>query len=230
MKLVLCDDHALLLDALQPALDRVGHSVVAVTTSPDSALEAVQTHCPDVLLLDVGFPNDTGLRVIGDVLHTSPSTKVVILSATSDPEVVSAAIDAGATGFIRKDHGIERVVRTLERVMAGEIVVDPDLLRAMVSRRSAAETHDARWLASFLTDREREVLARIGAGQTTAEMAAAMGVARSTARTHVQSVLQKLGVHTRLQAATVIFGLADRPALPPRPGSGKPPPGLQQMT
>lgn len=230
MKLVLCDDHALLLDALQPALARVGHSVLAVTMSPDSALEAVRTHRPDVLLLDVGFPKDSGLRVIADVVRTSPETKVVILSAGSDPEVVSAAIDAGAAGFIRKDHGIECVVRTLERVAAGEIVVDPDLLRAMVARRSAGETHDVRWLASFLTDREREVLARIGAGETTAEMAAAMGVARSTARTHVQSVLQKLGVHTRLQAATAIFGSADRPALLPVPGSEPLRPGLQQMT
>ena len=229
MKLVLCDDHALLLDALQPALERVGHSVLAVTTSPDRALEAVQTHRPDVLLLDVGFPNDTGLRVVADVLRTSPGTKVVMLSAGSDPDIVSAAIDAGAAGFIRKDHGIDRVVRTLERVMTGEIVVDPALLRAIVGRRRAEETHDVRWLASFLTDREREVLARIGAGQTTAEMAAAMGVARSTARTHVQSVLQKLGVHTRLQAATAIFGSADRAAFL-RPGSEPLRPGLQQMT
>jgi two-component system, NarL family, nitrate/nitrite response regulator NarL len=229
LRLVLCDDHALLLDALQPALDRVGHTVVAVTSDPDAALEAVREHRPDVLLLDVGFPNDTGVRVVGDVLQTSPETKVVMLSAGSDPDVVSAAIDAGASGFIRKDHGIERVVRGLDRVMGGDIVVDPELLRAMVGRRRAPETHDVRWLASFLTDREREVLSRIGAGQSTAEMAEAMGVTRSTARTHVQSVLQKLGVHTRLQAATAFFGTpADRAALLPRPVSK--PTGLQQMT
>jgi two-component system nitrate/nitrite response regulator NarL len=207
MKLVLCDDHVLLLDALRPALVRHGHEVLAVTVTPELALEAVRRHRPDVLLLDVGFPEDSGLRVVGTVREISPDTKVVMLSATADPEVASAAIEAGAVGFARKDRGLDGIIRTLDRVMGGETVVDPDVLRTLVGRtRDRQDKHDARWLATFLTVREREVLARIGAGQTTDEMATAMGVARSTARTHVQSVLQKLGVHSRLQAATIMFG------------------------
>jgi two-component system, NarL family, nitrate/nitrite response regulator NarL len=215
MKLVLCDDHALLLDALQPALARHGHEVLAVTVTPQAAVEAVRLHRPDVLLLDVSFPEDNGLRVVGAVLEASPGINVVILSAASDPQVALAAIEAGAVGFARKDRGLDGIIRTLERVLAGETVIDPDVLRALVSHtRNRQDVHDAHWLASFLTLREREVLTRIVAGQTTAEMAAGMGVARSTARTHVQAVLQKLGVHSRLQAATVMFG---QPGFAPLP-------------
>jgi two-component system nitrate/nitrite response regulator NarL len=207
MRIVLCDDHALLLDALRPALVRHGHEVLAVTVTPELALEAIRLHRPDVLLLDVSFPEDSGLRVVGTVREISPDTKVVMLSATADPDVASAAIEAGAVGFARKDRGLDGIIRTLDRVMCGETVVDPDVLRSLVGRtRNRQDTHDVRWLATFLTVREREVLTRIGAGQTTDEMATAMGVARSTARTHVQSVLQKLGVHSRLQAATIMFG------------------------
>jgi two-component system nitrate/nitrite response regulator NarL len=209
MRLVLCDDHELLLDALQPALARLGHEVLATTVSPQDALEAVQRFRPDVLLLDVSFPDDCGLRVVAPAIEASPDTRVVILSATTDPEVASRAIDAGAVGFARKDRGLDGIIRTLERVMAGETVIDPDVLRALVgSSRQRRVEHDAQWLATFLTARERDVLARIMAGQTTDEMAAGMGVARSTARTHVQSVLLKLGVHSRLQAATIMFGTA----------------------
>jgi two-component system nitrate/nitrite response regulator NarL len=207
MRIVLCDDHALLLDALRPALVRHGHEVLAVTVTPELALEAIRLHRPDVLLLDVSFPEDSGLRVVGTVREISPDTKVVMLSATADPDVASAAIEAGAVGFARKDRGLDGIIRTLDRVMCGETVVDPDVLRTLVGRtRNRQDKHDVRWLATFLTVREREVLTRIGAGQTTDEMATAMGVARSTARTHVQSVLQKLGVHSRLQAATIMFG------------------------
>jgi two-component system nitrate/nitrite response regulator NarL len=179
---------------------------VAVTTSPDEALEAVREHSPDLLLLDVAFPEGSSLRIVGPVLEACPTTKVVMLSASSDPRVVSEVVDAGAVGFARKDRGLAGIIRSLERVEAGEIVIDPELLRAVVAhRRDRDDKHDVHWLASFLTRREREVLARIVAGETTSEMAVAMGVARSTARTHVQSVLQKLGVHTRLQAATAMF-------------------------
>lgn len=204
MKLVLCDDHALLLDALPPALERKGHAIAAVVATPEAAVDAVREHQPDVLLLDAMFPGDTGLRIVTTVLQASPSTKVVFLSGSSDPDLVAAAVEAGAVGFVRKDRGLDGILRALERVMAGEIVIDSALLRAVVGRRQAAE-HDVRWLAQFLTEREKEVLDRLVAGQSTQEIARGMGIARSTARTHVQNVLQKLGVHSRLEAATAMF-------------------------
>lgn len=205
MKLVLCDDHLLLLEALQPALELRGHTVLAAVTTPQEAVAAVVEHQPDVLLVDLYFPDgDSGLRVVAEVSAAVPQTRVVFLSGGSDPEMVRAAVEAGAVGFTRKGRDLGGILRVLDRVMAGETVIDPDLLRAAVGRRHEPEEHNIRWLAGFLTGREREVLDHIVAGNNTAQMAEAMGIARTTARTHVQSVLTKLGVHSRLQAATAM--------------------------
>jgi two-component system nitrate/nitrite response regulator NarL len=209
MRIVLCDDHSLLLDALRPALVRHGHEVLAAVVTPEAALEEVRGSQPDILILDAMFPGDSGLRIVGSILEASPGTKVVFLSAVTQPEFVAEALEAGASGFARKDRGLDGVLRTIERVADGEVVIDPDLLRAVASHRRDGQENGVRWLTRFLTPREREVLARIVAGETTDEMAKSMGVARSTARTHVQSVLQKLGVHSRLQAATAVYGQAD---------------------
>ena len=205
MNLVLCDDHLILLDALGPALQRHGHEVLAAVMTPEEAVAAVAQHQPDILLMDVYFPGDSGLRVVRQVMQASARTRLVFLTGASDPELVRSAVDAGAVGYIRKGRDLNGILRTLDRVMAGETVIDPDLLRAVVGRRQEPDEHDVRWLASFLTDREKEVLDHIVAGQNTTEMAQAMGIARSTARTHVQNVLAKLGVHSRLQAASAMF-------------------------
>lgn len=209
MRIVLCDDHSLLLDALQPALVRHGHDVLAAVVTPTAAVEEASRSKPDVVIIDAMFPGDSGLRVVSTILEVSPDTKVVFLSAVTQPELVAEALESGAVGFARKDRGLEGILRTIERVMDGEVVIDPDLLRAVASHRRNGDANGVRWLTRFLTPREREVLARIVAGETTDQMAEAMGVARSTARTHVQSVLQKLGVHSRLQAATIVYGQPD---------------------
>jgi two-component system nitrate/nitrite response regulator NarL len=209
MRIVLCDDHSLLLDALRPSLVAHGHDVVAAVVSPDDAVDEVKRSQPDLVILDVMFPGDGGLRVVSAILEASPDTKVIFLSAVTQPELVAEALESGAVGFARKDRGLEGILRTIERVTDGEVVIDPDLLRAVASHRRNGEGTGVRWLTRFLTPREREVLARIVAGETTDQMAKAMGVARSTARTHVQSVLQKLGVHSRLQAATIVYGQPD---------------------
>jgi two-component system nitrate/nitrite response regulator NarL len=214
VKLVLCDDHLLLLEALQPALELRGHTVPAAVTTPEEAVAAVTEHHPDILLVDVYFPDgSSGLRVAAEVAAAAPKTRVVFLSGGSDPEMVRAAVEAGAVGFARKGRDLGGILRVLDRVMAGETVIDPDLLRTAVGRRHEPEDHDIRWLAGFLTGREREVLEHIVAGNNTAQMAEAMGIARTTARTHVQSVLTKLGVHSRLQAATAMYA-ASQPDSP----------------
>jgi two-component system nitrate/nitrite response regulator NarL len=211
VRLVLCDDHVLLLDALESVLARHGHEVVAAVTTPDAALEAVREHRPDVLLLDAYFPEGSGVAAIPQLVEASPGTRIVVLSAAAEPRMVSSAVEAGAVGFARKDRGLDGILRALERVLQGELVIDTELLREVVARPPHDSPEDTQWRARFLTAREREVLDRLLAGQSTADMAREMGIARSTARTHVQNVLQKLGVHSRLQAAAVMFGDPKKP-------------------
>jgi two-component system nitrate/nitrite response regulator NarL len=210
VRLVLCDDHRLLAEALATALGAYGHEVVAVATTPEAGYRAVVEHQPDVCLLDVGFPGATGVDVVARIVSAHGCTKVLMLSGRSSPEVVNAALTAGAAGFVLKDQGIDRILQALDRVLAGEAVVDSGLLRAALSVPIPRRSLDSQRLRS-LTSREREALRRVAAGDSTKEVARAMHVSESTARTHVQNVLTKLGVRSRLQAAALVAreGLAD---------------------
>lgn len=202
MKILLCDDHLLLAEALESLLRLAGHEVT-VTSSPSRAVRILAEEQPDVCVLDLGFPDGSGVDVLSHASEVSPSTRVLILSANRDPEQVRAVIDLGAAGYICKDVGVLEVIRGVQRVHEGELVLDPVVARAL-AQKPRVRREDIDWLIGFLTRREREVLRRIVIGQSTEEMAKDMRVSRSTARTHVQNVLQKLGVHSRLQAVAAV--------------------------
>lgn len=202
MRILLCDDHVLLTEALEALLRSAGHEVL-VANSPAVALDALATHRPDVCVLDVCFPEGDGVDVLARVADRSPETRVLMLSGTRDPDVVRTAIDLGAHGYLCKDIGVVDVVRAVERVHAGQVVLDPQVAQ-LLARRTRSRREGIEWLMGFLTAREREVLRRISLGQGTQEMADEMHISRSTARTHVQNVLRKLGVHSRLEAVAAI--------------------------
>lgn len=202
MRIVVCDDHALLMEAMEIALTKLGHEVVATATDPAELSGILAEHRPDVCLLDVNFPGGSSLPIVGQLREASADTKVVMLSADSAPGLVIQTIEAGAAGFVRKDQPIRHVLESLELAIEGHLAVDPTLLQSAL--RGKASGDDPLWALSFLTDREWEVLRCIVDGSTTSEIAKTLGVRGSTARTHVQNVLTKLGVHSRLQAAALI--------------------------
>lgn len=208
MRLVLCDDHRLLVEAFATALRGQGHDVVALATTPEDGYRAVLTHDPDVCVLDLSFPGGSGLDAARRIAADHPGCKVLILSGRSDPDLIMAALSLGAAGFVLKEQGLDGILHALDRVAVGEMAVDAHLLRAVAKAPlRPAPVYRLR----FLTPREREALYRIAQGESTKEIARAMGVSQSTARTHVQNVLTKLGVRSRLQAAAVVAkeGLAD---------------------
>jgi len=207
VKILLCDDHLLLAEALEALLRIAGHEVF-ITANPQEALAVAAAEEPDVCVIDLGFPDGDGLELLRDVRETSPEAKIVVLSGQRDPELVRAAIDLGARGFLCKDVGVVEVERAVRQVVDGVVVIDPLVAQSLTHHRRR-RPDDIEWLISFLTQREREVLRRIVTGQTTEEMARDMAVTRSTARTHVQNVLQKLGVHSRLQAVAAVAGRVD---------------------
>jgi two-component system nitrate/nitrite response regulator NarL len=202
--LLLCDDHLLFIEILQPALEALGHTV-DVATSVDAALATAARRRPDVCLLDLRFPRESGVEGVRRLRAQDPDLKIVVLSAVNDPAELSEAVAAGAVGLAYKMRPLEETVRTIERVHRGEAVVDVAVLHGLVEPRqeSAAER-----LARFLTTREREVLRLLVQGRSTKELAIAMGVSQSTIRTHIQSMLWKLGVHSRIEA--VAFAVRHR--------------------
>jgi len=202
MRIVVCDDHLLLLEALGLALAAKGHEVVALAGPPDEAIRAVEQHRPDVCLLDVNFPDGTSVAAIHKIREISPATKVVMLSAQADHAVVGRAIAEGASGYVGKEKPIGEIIDMLDRAIAGQMAVEPALLQRALRPQKSSD--DPLWALQFLTDREWQVMRCIMEGQTTEEMAATLGVQRSTARTHVQNLLTQLGVHSRLQAAALM--------------------------
>jgi len=202
VRIVVCDDHLLLLEALGLALGAEGHDVVALAGTPDEGVAAVAEHRPDVCLLDVNFPGGTSLTAIQRIRETSPETKVVMLSAEADHAIVGRAIAEGASGYVGKEKPIVEIVEMLDRAVRGQLAVEPSLLQRALRPHKSSD--DPLWALQFLTDREWQVMRCIMDGQTTEEMATSLGVQRSTARTHVQNLLTKLGVHSRLQAAALI--------------------------
>ena len=195
MRLMVCDDHKLLLDALSMALADNGHTVVATAIDPDEAVEAAGKYQPDACLLDVNFPQANGLTAIRRIHDVSADTKVVILSGSLNRGVVVDALAQGAQGFVGKEKPIGAIIEALELAHRGHLAVDPLMLQDAL--RPQAQNDDPLWVLKFVTEREWEVLRCIMDGLSTEQMADHLGVHRSTARTHVQNLLTKLGVHSR---------------------------------
>ncbi len=230
MNVLICDDHSLFAQALAVVLRNAGSANVECVNSPEAAVAAVASGDVDVCVMDLQFPSGSGVDGIAGVLAVSPETRVVVLTGSTDPDELGRAVDAGARGVAMKGDDVDRVVQTIERVHDGEIVLN--VPRLQLSIRSARDSRlDGDYLARFLTAREREVLERLVAGQSTADLARAMGVRYSTARTHIQNMLTKLGVHSKLEAVAfaVRNGVVELPSSamsPNRPA----PSGLAELT
>ncbi len=208
MRLVLCDDHDLLVQALATALANLGYTIEAAVTTPEDAVRAVAMHDPDVLLVDLNFPVGSGLDAAAEVVEHHPRTRVVMLTGSESPEMLSAALRLGVAGYVRKAQRVETIAEMIERAVAGRLAVDRELLGGLRDRESAARR---RTPVEDLTPSERRVLQLLVAGRSTSEMVRHLGVSSSTVRTHVQSIFVKLGVHSRLQAVALLgrYGLLD---------------------
>jgi two-component system nitrate/nitrite response regulator NarL len=196
--LVIGDDHSVFLDAMSAVLVQRGYEVTVARSMPDT-IETVRRTQPDVCLIDRHFAGDNGIMAIRPMLAASSRTKVLVLSADPDAEGIRQALHAGASGYLHKTRGVSALTRAIDRVQRGEVVVD---VPKAAPARPRARPDDAHRLAAFLTARERECLQLLVEGLDTAGIATKLGVSPATVRTHVQSLMTKLGVHSRLEAAS----------------------------
>jgi len=191
MRIVICDDHRLVGDALALVLRMAGHDVIAVVEHPSAAEAVLRAQSVDVGMIDLSYGDATDIDQLAAMFHRYPSTRMIVLSGHLDNERIEALRRAGAASCAMKGGRMEDLVHLVESQGAGTAL--------------AAEPVD-RWLddplARFLTPRERQVLDGLAAGDTTAMLAGRLGMSRTTLRTHVQSILSKLGVHSRLEAVS----------------------------
>ncbi|MER7623608.1 LuxR C-terminal-related transcriptional regulator [Streptomyces sp. NPDC126503] len=222
VRLVVVDEHRLLAEALASALKLRGHRVLAAAAPVAGAVDLVIGRAPEVCLLGTAAPAAPGaFEPVVRIRRERPQVAVVVLGPVPSPRGIAAAFAAGAAGYVRHDERIEGVERALLKARAGEAAVAPQLLQgafAELLHPSARPDDEGQRLLRLLTRREVEVLVRVAEGEDTRLIAAGMGIAPSTARTHVQRVLMKLGVGSRLEAAALAArtGLLDRVVPGPR--------------
>jgi DNA-binding NarL/FixJ family response regulator len=206
MRIVICDDHRLFLEGLSSALAAEGHTVESATSTPQDAVASVRLHDPDVLLLDLGFPNGDGLDAARDVIRQHPRTKVVVVTGSDQLEHLKAALEIGVAGYIRKDSRIKEIFDTIERARRGELAIDAVHIRRLA--RAATSKPSRRTPVDDLTARERDIVRLLGEGLNTSEIVEVLGISSSTVRSHIQAILFKLGVHSRVQAVAMLSSTA----------------------
>jgi DNA-binding NarL/FixJ family response regulator len=204
MRIVLGDGQRLFIDAMAAALTANGATVTAVATSPAEVLAAIGRHRPDLCLLATRFNGHDSFDLLDMICRRHPQIKIVMLADSRDPAASSDVLSAGAAGLIRKDQHLIEIMRILADVLAGEQLVDTELTQSGGNELNPRAPSDSSWLARLLTLREQEVLMLIMEGQSTKQIARSLAISMSTARTHIQSVLVKLGAHSRLEATSMV--------------------------
>jgi len=214
IRLMVVDDHTLFrrglvaLLACDPSLEVVGEAADAGQAVRQAA--ALQ---PDVILLDNHLPGVTGIQALPDLREAAPQARVLLLTVSEDTQDLQAALRAGAQGYLLKTIEGEELARSLHRAMRGEAIVSPELTGKLVAALQAepprtAEPADA---MGHLSPREQEVLSQIARGASNKEIARALSIAETTVKIHVQHILRKLGLTSRVQAAVYAAGSRNGP-------------------
>lgn len=195
--ILIVDDHRLFADVVAYALEQLGASVVGPVGTAAEAVEMAAAEDPDVVLLDLALPDGDGIDVGRRILALHPETIVLALSASTDPRAATEAVEAGFRGFLPKETRLPTVVEAIQGAIDGRSMV----IRPTHTPTSFRSGVSASLLAGGLTTREREILELLVAGLGSRAIAEELRISVNTVRTHVQSVLTKLQVHSRLEAA-----------------------------
>lgn len=199
IRVLLVDDHAVVRRGLRGFFDLLDDiEVVGEAADGNAAVAEARRLEPDVILMDLIMPGLDGLGAISAVRQAQPAIEIVALTSFIEEEKVTAALEAGAAGYLLKDAEAEEVARAVRAAHAGETHLDPAVVRLLAQRMRQRKTQ-AR--VEPLTEREREVLALVGRGASNKEIAKALVITERTARTHVSNILGKLGLASRTQAA-----------------------------
>jgi DNA-binding NarL/FixJ family response regulator len=203
-RVLLVDDHALLTDSLSRLLD--GEPDLEVVGVAGSVAEAKQLarERMDVVLMDYRLPDGTGAEATRAIKARWPSARVVMLTAVHDDETVLESIQAGADGYLTKDRAVEDVVAAVRAARAGETLLPRSVIVGIAQRVASAQDRPPdRPAMEPLTPRELEVLRALSEGLATPDICERLSISRNTLRTHVQNIMTKLHVHSKLEAVTV---------------------------
>jgi DNA-binding NarL/FixJ family response regulator len=206
VRILLADEHSLFRQALRELLDQeTDFEVVAEAGDESETVAKAQRTRPDLALVSMELTAGDGITAIELIREQVSGCRTVIITGSEDPEVLLRAVEAGASGYITKGYALSDLMSAARAVHRGEMIVPPRMLRDLIQGQLRRRRHEDEAIAQIarLTRRERQVLALLARGGNKETIGRALFISPETARTHIQHVLAKLGVHSRLEAATL---------------------------
>ena len=194
---VIVDDHRMFAESLARLLtDEDGIAVLGLAATGSEALEVACRVGPSVVLMDYQLPDQDGVAVTAQMKQQDPGVMVVMLTGLSDDRILLSAIEAGCSGFLTKDRAAAEVADAVRAAAAGEALISPALLARLLPKLNRTQ----REVGADLTDREREILKFLARGSSNKAIASELYLSINTIRNYIQSVLRKLGAHSKLEA------------------------------
>lgn len=201
-RILLVDDHEVVRIGLRALLEQhPSFEVVAEAATAREAIERTKLHKPDVVVMDIRLKGGSGIEATNEIVSTCPETKVIMLTSYAEDEMLFAAIRAGAAGYVLKQIGGQDLIKAIEAVGRGEALLDPAVTQRVFQEvRKAAREEEASAFAE-LTQQEMHVLQLVSEGRTNRQIAEMLYLGEGTVRNYVSSILSKLGVRNRAEAA-----------------------------
>jgi two-component system response regulator DevR len=202
LKILLVDDHEVVRLGLKSLLSHYPKfEVVAEAGTAEEAIRLSLEYKPDVVVMDIRLPGKSGIEATREITDAQPDSKVIMLTTFADDELLFDAISAGASGYVLKQIDSQELINALERIGRGESLLDPVLTQKVFKRvRDSAHKEENQAFAA-LTEQEMKVLQLLSLGRRNKEIAAEVFLSEKTVRNYVSSILSKLGMETRTEAA-----------------------------
>ncbi len=201
-RILLVDDHEVVRLGLKSLLERHPQfEIVGEAASAREALELVEKTRPDVVVMDIRLPGTSGIEACEEITTRFPDTRVLMLTSYAEDEMLFSAIRAGAAGYVLKQIGGDELVHALEAVARGEALLDPAVTQRVFQEVRRAVKEEEASAFAHLSQHEKHVLLLVSEGKTNREIAKALFLGEGTVRNYVSSILSKLGVSNRAEAA-----------------------------
>jgi len=202
MKILLVDDHEVVRVGLKTLLSSHDEfDVVAEAATAEEAITRTKEYKPDVVVMDIRLPGRNGIEATREILKDQPKTKVIMLTSFADDDLLFEAISAGASGYVLKQIGSQELVDALLKVGSGDSLLDPAITQKVLQRVRQAERRAEDEAFATLTEQEMRILSLLAEGKKNKEIAEDIFLSEKTVRNYVSSILSKLNLSTRSEAA-----------------------------
>jgi len=201
VSVVLVDDHMLFRGGLRAILEENGIEVAGEASNGEDAIELVEQLAPDVVVMDINMPGISGVEATRRLSARAPQARVVVLTISADDANIMDAMMAGAAGYLLKDAAAEQVVGGIRAAARGESSISPRIASRLLAHLREEQGSPAEAVHPDLTDRELEVLRLLAAGKANSEIAGELYISPKTVKNHIASILMKLQMENRIQAA-----------------------------